>query len=330
MRVQVTELLEKVDENVIQATDSAAAMVASVRAFASHTKSVHSSVQMWVDFFQAFEEQEKRRLHDVAQMAAEQAEDARREPITAESVVSPRPCGSPIVTCGSPEASSGKDVGLKRRRCTPEHTPEFSSPPRSVHAKLTTHSRTGGTHSPVPSPKLGGAVRVGSLQFQDQAASNAGLSSTWSAGDQSLNDSMHTPELSSPTATVTITASAKKSMTRAIAPASSRAATSAPLSDEILANLPPIFRAGDGAKQMQGVYATVMRHDTKGITQAEVAAALSFDLPRIRFLLDTLVAKKLLRLVDGLDDVSASTDVEIAEARYHVVRTAAKENIQQW
>ena len=330
MRVQVTELLEKVDENVIQATDSAAAMVASVRAFASHTKSVHSSVQMWVDFFQAFEEQEKRRLHDVAQVAAEQAEEARREPITAESVVSPRPCGSPIVTCGSPEASSGKDVGLKRRRCTPEHTPEFSSPPRSVHAKLTTHSRTGGTHSPVPSPKLGGAVRVGSLQFQDQAASNAGLTSTWSAGDQSLNDSMLTPELSSPTATVTITASAKKSMTRAIAPPSSCGATSAPLSDEILANLPPIFRAGDGAKQMQGVYATVMRHDTKGITQAEVAAALSFDLPRIRFLLDTLVAKKLLRLVDGLDDVSASTDVEIAEARYHVVHTAAKENIQQW
>ena len=328
--MQVTELLEKVDENVMKATDSAAAMVASVRAFASHTQSVHSSVQMWVDFFQAFEEQEKRRLHDVAQVAAEQAEEARREPITAESVVSPRPCGSPIVTCGSPEASSGKDVGLKRRRCTPEHTPEFSSPPRSIHAKLTTHSRTGGTHSPVPSPKLGGAVRVGSLQFQDQAASNAGLTGTWSAADQSLNDSMQTPELSSPTATVTITASAKKSMTRAIAPASSRGATSAPLSDDILQNLPPIFRAGDGAKQMQGVYATVMRHDTKGITQAEVAAALSFDLPRIRFLLDTLVAKKLLRLVDGLDDVSASTDVEIAEARYHVVRTAAKENIQQW
>ena len=330
--MQVTELLEKVDENVKQATDSAAAMVASVRAFASHTKSVHSSVQMWVDFFQAFEEQEKRRLHDVAQVAAEQAEEARREPITAESVVSPRPCRSPMVPYHSQEASSGEDVGLKRRRCTPEHTPEFSSPPRSVHAKLTTHSRTGGMHSPVPSPKRGGAVRVGSLQFQDQAASNTdtGLTSTWSAGDQSLNDSMLTPELSSPTATVTITASAKKSMTRAIAPPSSCGATSAPLSDEILANLPPIFRAGDGAKQMQGVYATVMRHDTKGITQAEVAAALSFDLPRIRFLLDTLVAKKLLRLVDGLDDVSASTDVEIAEARYHVVHTAAKENIQQW
>ena len=51
--------------------------------------------------------------------------------------------------------------------------------------------------------------------------------------------------------------------------------------------------------QIQAVYKAVMQQDDRGISMLQVAAELSYDLPRIRFLLDTLVAKKLLRIVDS-------------------------------
>jgi hypothetical protein len=118
---KVTELLTQVDGNVCKATEAAASLLSDVKTFTAHTKAVHTSLKIWVGFFKAFEDEERKRMLADENYMPEQSSILSQHSIFA----SPR----------TPQLDDSR--AMKRRYDSPDvATPDFgASPPRSVRLR---------------------------------------------------------------------------------------------------------------------------------------------------------------------------------------------------
>jgi hypothetical protein len=161
---QVTALLEQVDANVCKATDSAAELLTGVRTFVAHTKSVNSACAIWMSFFRAFEDEERKR--SLSERSLAQSDDTPN--LTNELLPS---------FCGSPRTPSLEDSGRCKRRY--EATPDCgASPLRSVKFKETTSSaaRAGGVAGTEPAADAAEAgPQEGEDSFSPLSQPNFGL-----------------------------------------------------------------------------------------------------------------------------------------------------------
>jgi len=161
---QVTALLEQVDANVCKATDSAAELLTSVRTFVAHTKNVNSACTIWMSFFRAFEDEERKR--SLSERSLAQSDDTPN--LTNELLPS---------FCGSPRTPSLEDSGPCKRRY--EATPDCgASPLRSVKFKDTKNSavRVGGVAGTEPAVDAAEAgPQEGEDSFSPVSQPNFGL-----------------------------------------------------------------------------------------------------------------------------------------------------------
>ncbi|EKX51542.1 hypothetical protein GUITHDRAFT_134452 [Guillardia theta CCMP2712] len=161
---KVTGLLQQVDDNINRATDNAAKLLSHVKEFVVHTKSVQSSLQLWINFFQSFEENERKKFF----------------------------------------SDNSTQAGFKRRYGSPENTPSFGcSPPCSVRVKEADPDRLAATEadfSPVFQPQFEPEIAEHdrSLFKQEQPASPT------PSVEKSYRSESSTPKISSPTVTVTL------------------------------------------------------------------------------------------------------------------------------
>lgn len=124
---KVTELLTQVDVNVCMATEAAASLLSDVKTFTAHTKAVHLSLKIWVGFFKAFEEEERKLMLADQNYMPEQSSILSQPSFFA----SPR---TPQLDDSTPRLD---DRRIKRQYDSPDQaTPDFGlTPPRSVRLK---------------------------------------------------------------------------------------------------------------------------------------------------------------------------------------------------
>ena len=120
--------MQQVDDNINRATENAARLLSHVKEFVVHTKSVQSSLQLWINFFQSFEENERKKFF--SGVIESLPNSSCSLDITQDSL--PSFFSTPRTPC----LDNSTQAGFKRRYGSPENTPSFGcSPPCSVRVK---------------------------------------------------------------------------------------------------------------------------------------------------------------------------------------------------